>query len=259
MFVRMLKLDPEERARFDLSSMRMAVHAAAPCPVDVKRRMIDWWGPIIREYYAGTENNGFVAIDSEEWLAHPGSVGRAKLGVAHICDENGEELPVGEEGEIYFENGHGFEYHNDPDKTAAARNALGWTTLGDVGRLDEDGYLYLTDRKSFVIITGGVNVYPQETENTLLSHPAVLDAAVFGIPNEDFGEEVKAVVQLVDGGDGDPALAEELIRHCRDRLSAIKCPRSVDFRRQLPREANGKLFKKRLREEYLAKAAAQGG
>ncbi|GMG83966.1 acyl-CoA synthetase [Paralimibaculum aggregatum] len=252
MFVRMLKLPEEERRRFDLSSMQMAVHAAAPCPVEVKRQMIDWWGPILHEYYAGTENNGFVALDTAEWLAHPGSVGRARLGVIHVCDAQGEPLPVGAEGEIYFENGHQFEYHNAPEKTAAARNARGWTTLGDIGRLDADGYLYLTDRKSFVIISGGVNIYPQETENALLSHPAVLDAAVFGLPNPDFGEEVKAVVQLAQPASASPALAEELMRFCRERLSAIKCPRSIDFRERLPREANGKLFKRRLREEYLA-------
>ena len=189
MFVRMLKLGEAERTRFDLSSMQMAVHAAAPCPVEVKRAMIDWWGPILHEYYAGTENNGFAALDTAEWLAHPGSVGRARLGVLHICDAHGEELPVGAEGEVYFENGHQFEYHNAPEKTEAARNAKGWTTLGDIGRLDAEGYLYLTDRKSFVIITGGVNVYPQETENVLVEHPAVLDAAVFGLPHSEFGED----------------------------------------------------------------------
>jgi len=256
MFVRMLKLPEAERTRFDLSSMRLAVHAAAPCPVDVKRRMIDWWGPILHEYYAGTENNGFTALDTREWLAHPGSVGRARLGILHICDARGEELPIGAEGEVYFENGHQFEYHNAPEKTAASRNAKGWTTLGDIGRLDKDGFLYLTDRKSFVIISGGVNIYPQETENVLLSHPSVLDAAVFGVPHPDFGEEVKAVVQLVAGQTGTPELAEELMRFCRDRLSALKCPRSVDFRDRLPREASGKLFKMRLREEYLSFAGS---
>jgi fatty-acyl-CoA synthase len=250
MFVRLLKLQPEDRVRFDLSSMQMAVHAAAPCPVDVKRRMIDWWGPIIHEYYAGTENNGFTAITTPEWLAHPGSVGRAKLGVIHICDESGLEVPIGQEGEVYFENGHQFLYHNDPSKTAACTNAAGWTTLGDIGRLDAEGYLYLTDRKSFVIISGGVNIYPQETEDILLGHPAVLDAAVFGVPNEDFGEEVKAVVQLLPGKAASPALADELIDCCRARLSAIKCPRSIEFRETLPRSATGKLYKRRLKAEY---------
>ncbi|OZB17577.1 MAG: acyl-CoA synthetase [Rhodobacterales bacterium 34-62-10] len=250
MFVRLLKLPEDQRAQFDLSSMQMAVHAAAPCPLDVKRRMIDWWGPIIHEYYAGTENNGFTAITTAEWLEHPGSVGRAKLGVIHICDEAGQELPIGQEGEVYFENGHQFLYHNDPAKTAACTNAMGWTTLGDIGRLDDQGYLYLTDRKSFVIISGGVNIYPQETEDILLGHPAVLDAAVFGVPNEDFGEEVKAVVQLLPDRTASPALADELIATCRARLSPIKCPRSIDFRTTLPRSATGKLYKRKLKAEY---------
>lgn len=249
MFVRMLKLPDEIRNGYDLSSMRMAVHAAAPCPIDVKERMIEWWGPVIHEYYAGTENNGFTALDTAEWLTHPGSVGQAKLGRIHICDQAGNELPAGAEGEIYFENGHQFVYHNDPKKTAASRNAQGWTTLGDIGRLDPAGYLYLTDRKSFVIISGGVNIYPQEAENALLAHPDVLDAAVIGIPNEDFGEEVKAVVQTTDG-QAAPGLEQELIDWCRARLSVIKCPRSIDFRAALPRTETGKLFKRKLWEEY---------
>lgn len=250
MFIRLLKLPEAERMRHDLSSMKMAVHAAAPCPVEVKRRMFDWWGDIIHEYYSGTENNGFTAIDSAEWRAHPGSVGRAKLGVIHICDETGAELPPGTEGEVYFENGHQFAYHNDPQKTAACTNAKGWTTLGDIGRLDAEGYLYLTDRKSFVIISGGVNIYPQETEDVLLGHPLVLDAAVIGVPNEEFGEEVKAVVQLVAGQTGTEALAQDLIAHCRARLSPVKCPRSIDFHDHLPRSATGKLYKRQLRDSY---------
>jgi fatty-acyl-CoA synthase len=250
MFVRLLKLPEEERLRHDLSSMIMAVHAAAPCPRDVKRRMIDWWGEIIHEYYAGTENNGFTAITSAEWLAHPGSVGRAKLGRLHICDEAGRELPAGAEGEIYFENGHRFAYHNDPEKTAACTNALGWTTLGDIGRIDAEGYLYLTDRKSFVIISGGVNIYPQETEDVLLTHPAVLDTAVIGVPNPEFGEEVKAIVQLVPTEAGSAGLEAALIDWCRARLSPLKCPRSIEFRDTLPRSATGKLFKRTLREPY---------
>jgi long-chain acyl-CoA synthetase len=250
MLVRLLKLPDEVRQRYSLDSMTMAVHAAAPCPIDVKRRMIEWWGPIIHEYYAGTENNGFTALTAKEWLGHVGSVGRAKLGVIHICDENGAELPIGAEGEVFFENGHQFEYHNDPDKTRSSRNARGWTTLGDIGRLDEDGYLYLTDRKSFVIISGGVNIYPQEVENLLLQHAAVLDAAVIGIPNEDFGEEVKAVVQLVDGVEGNETLSNELVTFCRARLSAIKCPRSVDFRSEFPRSPTGKLLKRKIRDEF---------
>lgn len=253
MFVRMLKLAPEIREAYDTSSMIMAVHAAAPCPANVKHAMIKWWGPIIHEYYSGTENNGFTAITTQEWLEHEGSVGRAKLGVLHICDEDGNEVPVGTEGEIYFENGHQFEYHNDPEKTAASTNALGWTSLGDIGRIDEEGYLYLTDRKSFVIISGGVNIYPQETENVLLDHPAVLDVAVVGVPNEDFGEEVKAVVQLVPGETPSPELRDALIEHCRARLSPVKCPRSIDFRTDLPRTATGKLFKRQLRDEFWPK------
>jgi fatty-acyl-CoA synthase len=256
MFVRLLKLPVETRLRHSLASMRMAVHAAAPCPVDIKRRMIEWWGPIIHEYYAGTENNGFTALTTDEWLSHVGSVGRAKLGVIHICDEDGAELPTGAEGEVYFENGHQFEYHNDPAKTASSRNARGWTTLGDIGRLDEDGYLYLTDRKSFVIISGGVNIYPQEVENLLLQHEAVLDAAVIGIPNEDFGEEVKAVVQLVDGHEPTETLASELLAFCRMRLSAFKCPRTVDFRVEFPRSPTGKLLKRQIRDEYRFAAAS---
>lgn len=250
MFIRLLKLPEAERQRHDLSSMKMAVHAAAPCPVDVKLRMLDWWGEIIHEYYAGTENNGFTAITPGEWRAHPGSVGRARLGALHICDETGAELPVGAEGEVYFENGPQFAYHNDPAKTAASTNARGWTTLGDIGRLDEGGYLYLTDRKSFVIISGGVNIYPQETEDVLLGHPLVLDAAVLGVPHEEFGEEVKAVVQLIPGQVGSELLAQELIAHCRARLSPIKCPRSIDFHDQLPRSATGKLYKRKLRDTY---------
>jgi fatty-acyl-CoA synthase len=250
MFVRLLKLPEATRRRYSLGSMTMAVHAAAPCPIEVKQRMIDWWGPIIHEYYAGTENNGFTALTTEEWLGHVGSVGRAKLGVIHICDENGLELPIGAEGEVFFENGHQFEYHNDAAKTRSSRNALGWTTLGDIGWLDDEGYLYLTDRKSFVIISGGVNIYPQEVENLLLEHEAVLDAAVIGVPNEEFGEEVKAVVQLVDGREPDQALSSELVAFCRKRLSPIKCPRTVDFRQEFPRSPTGKLLKRQIRDEY---------
>lgn len=258
MFIRMLKLPEEERARYDTSSMVMAVHAAAPCPVDIKHQMIDWWGPIIHEYYAGTENNGFTAIATQEWLEHPGSVGQAKLGVIHICDENGRELPQGSEGEVYFENGHRFAYHNDPEKTAASANDQGWTTLGDIGRVDEEGFLYLTDRKSFMIISGGVNIYPQEIEDVLVGHPAVLDVAVFGVPNEDFGEEVKAVVQPISPLKGGQDLRNELMELCREKLSSIKCPRSIDFRESLPRSATGKLYKRRLKDEYAATTRGGG-
>lgn len=253
MFVRMLKLPEATRARYDLSSMEMAVHAAAPCPIEVKREMLEWWGDIIHEYYAGTENNGFSAITGAEWRRHPGSVGRAKLGVVHICDSKGREVPVGTEGEIYYENGQQFAYHNNPEKTRACTNAQGWTTLGDIGRLDDEGYLYLTDRKSFLIISGGVNIYPQETEDTLLSHPAVLDAAVIGIPDEDFGEAVHAVVQLLPEYENAQGMDETLMMYCRSKLSALKCPRSIEFRSALPRSATGKMYKRLLRSEYWNK------
>jgi len=250
MFVRMLKLPEEVRNRYDVSSMRVAIHAAAPCPVPVKRQMIEWWGPVIHEYYAATEGNGFVYCNSEDWLAHPGTVGRPLLGEVHIVGEDGEEVPVGQEGTIYFGAGPEFEYHNDPEKTAQSRNERGWTTLGDVGRLDEDGFLYLTDRKSYMIITGGVNVYPQETENLLVTHPKVFDAAVIGVPNEEFGEEVKAVVQPAEGVEPGPDLERELIAFCKAHLADVKCPRSVDFVEELPRHPTGKLYKRLLRDRY---------
>lgn len=259
MFVRLLKLPAEVRKAYDLSSMQMAVHAAAPCPVEVKHQMIDWWGDIIHEYYSGTENNGFTALTAAEWLAHPGSVGKAKLGVIHICDEAGHEVGPGVEGEVYFDNGQQFSYHNDPEKTAACTNDQGWTTLGDIGRVDGEGYLYLTDRKSFMIISGGVNIYPQETEDVLLGHPAVLDAAVIGVPHEEFGEAVKAVIQLVNPKAASADLAGELIAFCQARLSKIKCPKSVDFRASLPRSATGKLYKRRLQDEFRAGTGTAGG
>lgn len=250
MFVRLLKLDPETRAKFDLSSMKMAVHAAAPCPVDVKEKLMDWWGPIVHEYYAGTENNGFCSITPAEWLQHKGSVGRASQGKLHICDEEGVLLEVGQTGAVYFSEGPQFTYHNDPVATAQTRNALGWTTLGDIGYLDEQGYLYLVDRKAFMIISGGVNIYPQEIENLLLQHPKVMDAAVVGVPNSDWGEEVKAVVQPVHAGDIGPALAAELQAFCRAKLADFKCPRSIDFDLALPRLPTGKLYKKLLKKRY---------
>jgi len=253
MFVRMLKLPEEVRSQYDLSTHKTAIHAAAPCPVEVKRKMIDWWGTIIHEYYAGTEGNGFCCINSEEWLAHPGSVGRALMGEIRICDENGDRVADGEEGSVFFENGNEFEYHNDPEKTAESKNKHGWTTLGDVGRVDEEGYLYLTDRKAFMIISGGVNIYPQETENILVDHPRVADVAVIGVPNEEFGEEVKAVVQPMDWDQAGPDLADELMEFCREHLSAIKCPRSIDFDQELPRHPTGKLYKRLIRDRYWGK------
>ncbi len=255
MFVRMLKLPQSVRDKYDVSSMKSAIHAAAPCPVEVKRKMIEWWGPVIHEYYAGTEGNGFCYVGSTDWLAHPGTVGKSLLGEIHICDDEGNELPVGEEGTIYFASQSQFEYHNDKKKTAESRHAAhaDWSTLGDVGRLDADGFLYLTDRKAFMIISGGVNIYPQETENVLIGHPKVADVAVIGVPNEDFGEEVKAVVQPANWADAGPALADELMAYCREKLSPIKCPRSIDFEAELPRHATGKLYKRLIRDRYWGK------
>ncbi|WP_421839777.1 acyl-CoA synthetase [Novosphingobium sp.] len=255
-FVRMLKLPEEVRTRYDLSSLRGAIHAAAPCPVPVKRAMIEWWGPVLNEYYAGTEGNGFTFISSPEWLERPGSVGRALLGTIRICGENGDEVPRGTEGQVFFEGGNPFAYHNDPDKTRDATNKHGWTSLGDVGWEDDDGYLFLTDRKSFMIISGGVNIYPQEIENLLITHPKVADVAVIGAPDPDMGERVVAVVQPHDIADAGDALAEELTAWLAPQLSRVKLPRQIDFRAELPREPTGKLFKRLLRDEYKAAAAA---
>ena len=249
-FVRMLKLPEEIRAKYDVSSIKSAIHAAAPVPVPIKEAMIKWWGPVLNEYYAGTEGNGFVFCNSEGWLAHKGSVGQPINCQVHICDEHGEEVPVGEEGQIYFEGGAKFEYHNDPEKTEGATHAHGWTSLGDVGKLDEDGFLYLTDRKSFMIISGGVNIYPQEIENLLVSHDKVADAAVIGGPDEDMGEKVIAIVQPMDMADAGEELAQELEAYLRQSLSGVKIPRQIDFRPELPRHATGKLYKRLLRDEY---------
>jgi acyl-CoA synthetase (AMP-forming)/AMP-acid ligase II len=250
MLIRMLKLPDEQRLAYDVRSLRGAIHAAAPCPIPVKEAMIEWWGPIISEYYAGTEGNGLVFVDSENWLAHKGTVGKALTGEVHIVDDDGNEVPVGEEGTIYFGGGPAFEYHNDPKKTAESRLANGWSTLGDVGRLDDDGYLYLTDRKAYMIITGGVNVYPQEAENLLAMHPKVNDVAVIGVPNADFGEEVKAVVEPAADVEVGPELERELIAYCRQHLSDLKCPRTVDFVDELPRAPTGKLYKRLVRDKY---------
>ena len=249
MFIRMLRLPEAERERYDLSSLRFAVHAAAPCPVAVKRQMLEWWGPIIHEYYAGTEDIGGTYITPEEWLAHPGSVGRP-LGECHILDEDGEERPPGEAGVVWFGGGRPFEYHNDPQKTASVTNDRGWRTLGDIGFLDADGYLYLTDRHAHMIISGGVNIYPQEAENVLAGHPAVVDVAVIGVPDPEMGEAVRAVVQPVDPATAGPDLEAELLAHCRAELATYKCPRQVDFVTELPRDPNGKLYKRLLRERY---------
>ena len=252
MFVRLLKLPEVLRRKYDFSSLLAMIHAAAPCPVPVKQAMIDWLGPVIEEYYAGTEGSGFVTVSSAEWLERPGTVGRNITGKIHICDDEGNELPAGEIGTVYFSGGQGFTYHKSPDKTASAHNPLhsGWTTMGDVGRIDDEGYLFLSDRKDFMIIAGGVNVYPQEVENLLVTHPKVADVAVFGVPNAEFGEEVKAVVQPVRWEDAGDLLAQELIGWCRERLADVKCPRSIDFERALPRAETGKLYKKELKARY---------
>lgn len=254
MMVRLLKLPPEVRERYDLSSLRSLVHAAAPCPPDVKRAMIAWLGPIVHEYYAATEGIGLTYISATDWLAHPGSVGRAMLGTVHVCDDEGTELPAGEVGTVYFERETGFVYHNDETKTADAFHPTRptWSTIGDMGYVDDDGYLYLTDRKSFMIISGGVNVYPAEIESCLVMHPQVGDVAVFGLPDPDLGERVHAVVQPADPSAAGPELAEELLAYARQHLSSYKVPRTLDFRAEVPRLATGKLLKKALREEYLA-------
>ncbi len=255
MFVRMLKLDESVRSSHDVSTMEVAIHAAAPCPVDVKQAMIDWWGPVLWEYYSATEANGVTLISPQEWLEHRGSVGRSKLGVIHICDpdDGGRELGAGQIGTIYFERPERpFEYHHDEEKTVEAQHPQheNWTTTGDVGYLDEDGFLYLTDRKAFMIISGGVNIYPQEIENCLTMHPAVHDVAVIGVPDHEMGEQVKAVVQVAAGHEPSDALATELIEHVRASIARYKAPRSVDFTDELPRTAPGKLVKGELRKRY---------
>ena len=257
MFVRMLKLPDEVRLRYDVSSLKGAIHAAAPCPVDVKAKMIEWWGPILIEYYAGSEGNGVTVSTSQQWLSHRGTVGRAVVGTIKILDENDAELPTGQIGTVYFADAPVFSYHNDPDKTKRAYNAKGWSTLGDVGYLDDEGFLYLTDRKSYMIISGGVNIYPQETEDVLITHPEVADVAVFGVPNEEMGEEVKAVVQPHDMARTGKDLEAELMAFCREHLSPIKCPRSIDFEAELPRTPTGKLVKRHLRDKYWPKAMAR--
>lgn len=251
MFARMLKLPEAVRSRYDVSSLQIAVHAAAPCPVPVKQAMIDWWGPIIHEYYGATEGMGFTACDTGQWLEHPGTVGKVIMGDLHILDENMQPVAQGESGEIWFKTANQFEYFNDPERTAQSRSEDGTlSTVGDIGYVTEDGYLFLTDRATFMIISGGANVYPQEAENLLITHPKVMDAAVFGVPNEDLGEEVKAVVQPLPDVHADDALESELIAFCRQHLASIKCPRSIDFEKELPRLPTGKLYKRGLRDRY---------
>ncbi|MCW5760835.1 MAG: acyl-CoA synthetase [Phenylobacterium sp.] len=256
-FVRMLKLPQEVRDRYDVSSMKSAVHAAAPCPVPVKEQMIAWWGDAIYEYYAGTEGNGFCYITAPEWMAHKGSVGRAIIGELRICGEDGEALPPRSEGVVHFANGPPLAYHNAPEKVAENTNRHGWTTLGDVGWVDEEGYLYLTDRKSFMIISGGVNIYPQEIENLLIGHPKVADVAVVGGPHEEMGEQVIAVIQPADWAEAGDALRDELMAFARAGLSHVKAPRKLDFMEELPRHATGKLYKRLIRDAYWGKAGSR--
>lgn len=251
MFIRMLKLPESVRNSYDVSSIKRVVHAAAPCPVDIKMQMIDWWGPVIDEYYSSSEGAGITFITAEEWLKRPGSVGRPLLGEAHVLDENGDEVPPGQEGQIYFAvPGMQFVYHKDPEKTAESRDQRGWVTVGDVGYLDEDGYMFLTDRKHHMIISGGVNIYPQEAENLLVTHPKVMDAAVFGVPDDEMGQRVHGVVQTVDPADATEEFAEELLAWLRDRLAHYKCPRAITFEAQLPRTETGKMLKRELVEKY---------
>ena len=256
-FVRLLKLPQEVRDRYDVSSLKSAVHAAAPCPVPVKEQMIAWWGPIIHEYYAGTEGNGFCYISSAEWLTHRGSVGRGLTAEVKICGDDGEALPPRTEGGVYFSGGAPLSYHNAPEKVAEGTNQHGWTTLGDVGWVDEEGYLYLTDRKSFMIISGGVNIYPQELENVLIGHPKVADAAVVGGPHEEMGEQVIAVIQPMDWADAGDELRAELMAYARQHLSHVKAPRVIDFMAELPRHATGKLYKRLIRDAYWGKEGSK--
>ena len=252
MFVRFLKTDESLRSAYDLSSHKVAIHAAAPCPIEIKENMINWWGPILFEYYAGTEFNGMTIVNSEEWMEHKGTVGRPLVGELHILDDEGNEVPSGETGGIYFggETATSFEYHNDQEKTQSAISKEGYSTLGDIGYVDDEGYLYLTDRKAFMIISGGVNIYPKETEDALIMHPKVADVAVFGVPHPEMGEEVKAVVQPANMSDIGEALEAELIAFCKEKISHVKCPRSVDFEEELPRHPTGKLYKRLLKDRY---------
>ena len=252
MFIRMLRLPEEQRKSYDLSSLEHVIHAAAPCPIEIKLQMMDWLGDIIDEYYAGSEATGATTITSAEWREHPGSVGRARNCTLHICDDEGHELPTGEIGNVYFAGGFDFQYLGEPEKTKKARNPLHptWATLGDIGYVDDEGYLYLTDRKNFMIISGGVNIYPQETENLIIQHPKVFDVAVIGVPNPDMGEEMKAIIQPIDWTDATEAFGQEIIDYCREKLGSIKSPKSVDFDKAIPRQENGKLYKRLLRSRY---------
>jgi long-chain acyl-CoA synthetase len=243
-------LSEAQRLKYGTSSLEMVLHAAAPCPPQIKLEMIQWFGPIIYEYYAGTERNGLAAVDSPTWITRPGTVGRAVVGQIHIVGEDGCELPEGQDGLVYFSGGGDFEYYKEPDKTASAFNQLGWSTLGDIGHVDADGFLYLSDRRTDLIISGGVNIYPREVEDIFMQHPAVLDVAVIGLPNVEYGHEVKAVVELNPGMAPSSELAADMITFCRLRIAAYKCPKSVDFA-ALPRLPNGKMLKRQIRDRYL--------
>jgi long-chain acyl-CoA synthetase len=251
MLSRMIKLPETVRQQYDLSSLECALHGAAPCPVPVKQAMIDWLGPVVHEYYGATEALGLAMCDSAQWLAHKGTVGKAVLGEPHVLDDEMRELPVGSIGKIWFKTDNPIEYFNDPAGSATVNSPdRKLSTVGDIGYLDEEGFIYLTDRAAFMIISGGVNIYPQECENLLVTHPKVRDAAVFGVPNEEMGEEVKAVVQLMPAIEPSPAVAAELIAFCREHLAHLKCPRSIDFESDFPRLPTGKLYKTGLRERY---------
>jgi long-chain acyl-CoA synthetase len=254
----MLKLPEATRSGCDVCSLEVVIHAAAPCPAQVKEKMIEWWGPIIHEYYGATEGLGFAACDSAQWLAHRGTVGKVMLGDLHVLDEDMKPCPKGTPGTLWFKTATPFEYFNDTAKTAEARTPDGsMSTVGDVGYVDDDGFLYLTDRATFMIVSGGVNIYPQECENLLITHPKVADAAVFGVPNEDLGEEVKAVVQVMPNVAATAELQDELLAFCAQHLSRQKCPRSIDFEAELPRLPTGKLYKRILRDRYWGNRASR--
>jgi long-chain acyl-CoA synthetase len=256
-FSRLLHLPEPRRAGFKGASLRAVIHAAAPCPVSVKQAMMAWWGPILHEYYSGTEQCGITAINADEWLARPGSVGKAVLGQIKILDAEQQELAAGQIGDIYFADGPQFVYHKDPEKTQSAYSQQGWATLGDIGWCDADGYLYLTDRKNFMIISGGVNIYPQEIENQLMAHAAVSDVAVFGIPDSDMGEKTVAMLKLQQGYEPSADLEQQLRQFVRAALGGVKCPQVFEFCQQFPREATGKVLKRKLIEDYTARLAEQ--
>lgn len=252
MFVRLLSLPDDIRLKYDLSSLKVAVHAAAPCAPEIKHQMLNWWGMIIHEYYGGSESNGVTALGPQEWIDHPGSVGKVVLGNLHICDEQGNELGPNKTGTVYFSGLPDFEYYKDPVKTREAYNERGYSTLGDIGYIDDDGFLYLTDRRAFMIVSGGVNIYPQEIENLLISHPGIADVAVLGLPNPEFGEEVVAVIEPLGAVDSELQFVEEVSAFCRSKLAGFKCPRRIFLQDALPRMPNGKLLKRTIKEQLLA-------